>query len=141
MATIRKSRKRSAAAGVEPTPRHLWLASLGLIAAARREGIATAECAVARAEAARDELRKAARKAEKQVRDRVDGLRSQVQPAITKGGGEVEARIAPVLGKFGIDMPKARKRPARKARKAPAKAARRTTARKPAKRVARTAKR
>lgn len=140
MATTRNSRKRSAQASVEPTPRHLWLASLGLLAAARREGMATVECAIARAESAANDVRKATRQAEQQFRGRVEGLRDQVQPAIAKVGNEVEVRIAPVLAKFGIEAPKA-KRPARKARKAPAKAARRTATRKPAKRTARAAKR
>ena len=135
MATIRKRRK-PARLNADPTPRHLWLASLGLLVAARREGIATVECAVNRAGTAADDLRKTARKAERQVRDTVDGLRGQIEPAIARVGSEVEARLAPVLGKLGLAKPKAR-RPARKPRKAPAKASRRTTARKPAKRVVR----
>ena len=136
MATIRKSRKPAAHFNADPTPRHLWLASLGLLVAARREGMATVECAVNRAGTAADDLRKTARKAERQLRDTVDGLRGQIEPAIARVGSEVEARLAPVLGKLGLAKPKAR-RPARKPRKAPAKASRRTTARKPAKRVVR----
>lgn len=136
MATIRKSRKPAAHFNADPTPRHLWLASLGLLVAARREGMATVECAVNRADTAANDVRKAARKAERQVRDTVDSLRGQIEPAIAKVGNEVEARLAPVLGKLGLAKPKT-KRPARKARKAPAKASRRTVARKPAKRAVR----
>ena len=134
MATIRKSRKRSAAAGVEPTPRHLWLASLGLLVAGRREGRHLLQQAQAKAATAADDACKAVRQAEAGLRGSLGTVRQQVEPKVQSLGAEVEARLAPIVAKLGLKP--ARKRAARKARKAPAKAVRRT-ARKPAKRVAR----
>lgn len=140
MATTRKRRKRSASYRADTTLRHVWLASLGLLVAARREGSAALGCALARAGGAADGVRNATRRAGQQVGDRVDGLRDQVKPMVDKFGNEVEARLAPVFGTLGIEVLKA-KGPARKPRKAPAKAARRATTRKPARRTVRLATR
>ncbi len=135
MAATRKRNTRKTASNIEATPRHVWLAYLGLFVAARREGRAAISRAVAKAEATSNDMRKATRQAEKELRGRVDELRSQVQPKVMQFSGDVEARLAPVLDKLGL-KPKARRAP-RKGRKPAAKqAAGRRTTRKPAKRVA-----
>ncbi len=55
------SRKKSAEA-IEPTARHLWLASLGALVAVRRESKAAAQRVVAGVEDAATRLRRTARK-------------------------------------------------------------------------------
>ena len=129
---VRKTAARSPS--LDATPRHLWLASLGLLVAGRREGRHLLQQAQAKAATAADDACKAVRQAEAGLRGSLGTVRQQVEPKVQNLGAEVEARLAPIVAKLGLNP--ARKRAARKARKAPAKAVRRT-ARKPAKRVAR----
>lgn len=129
---VRKTAARSPS--LDATPRHLWLASLGLLVAGRREGRHLLQQAQAKAATAADDACKAVRQAEAGLRGSLGTVRQQVEPKVQSLGAEVEARLAPIVAKLGLKP--ARKRAARKARKAPAKAVRRT-ARKPAKRVAR----
>ena len=136
MAAIKKkATRKTQAAGLEPTPRHLWLASLGALVAARRESKAAVQRAASKVENTIADARYAIRRAEADLRAGVDGVRGQVAPKMACVSGEVEARLAPIVAKLGL-KPKARRAP-RKGRKPAAKqaAARRTT-RKPAKRVA-----
>ena len=141
MATLRKNAPRKTASrkntttALEPNLRHAWLASLGLLVAARRESKAAAQRAATKAETAIADARKAVKRAEADLRGGIEGVRDQVQPKVVKFSSEVEARLAPVLDKLGL-KPKARRAP-RKGRKPAAKqAAGRRTTRKPAKRVA-----
>lgn len=129
---VRKTAARSPS--LDATPRHLWLASLGLLVAGRREGRHLLQQAQAKAATAADDARKAVRQAEAGLRGGLGTVRQQVEPKVQSLGAEVEARLAPIVAKLGLRP--AGKRAPRKARKAPAKAVRRV-ARKPAKRVAR----
>ncbi len=129
----KKATRKTQAAALEPTPRHLWLASLGMLVAARRESKVVAKRAASKVEATIADARYALRRAEADVRASVDGVRSQVEPKIQKLSGDVEARLAPIVAKLGL-KPKA----ARKARKPATKAVRRTV-RKPVKRAAKQA--
>ena len=142
MATLRKNapRKNKTTSTIEPTLRHVWLASLGLLVAARRESMAAAQRATAKAEGAIADARKAVKRAEADLRGGIEGMRDQVQPKVLKFSSEVEARLAPVLDKLGLKSKL--KRAARKTRKPAAKkpALRRAT-RAPAKRVANKAAR
>ena len=141
MAAIKKKPTRKPqATALEPTPRHLWLASLGMLVAARRESKAALKRAANRVENTVADARYAIRRAEADLRAGVDGVRSQVEPKVLKLSGEVEARLAPIVAKLGL-APKT-KRSVRKARKTAAKkpVARRAV-RKPAKRVAKKAAR
>lgn len=141
MATLRKnaSRKNSTTA-LEPSLRHAWLASLGLLVAARRESKAAAQRAASKMETAMSDARIAMKRAEADVRGGIEGVRGQVQPKVVKFSSEVEARLAPVLDKLGL-KPK-QKRAARKTRKpvvkqpVPRRAARKTGKR-PVKQAAR----
>ena len=133
---VRKTAARSPS--LDATPRHLWLASLGLLVAGRREGRHLLQQAQAKAATAADDACKAVRQAEAGLRGSLGTVRQQVEPKVQSLGAEVEARLAPIVAKLGLKP--AGKRAARKARKAPAKAVRRV-ARKPAKRVARKAAR
>lgn len=129
----KKATRKTQAAALEPTPRHLWLASLGMLVAARRESKVVAKRAASKVEATIADARYALRRAEADLRAGVDGVRSQVEPKMQKLSGDVEARLAPIVAKLGL-KPKA----ARKARKPATKAVRRTV-RKPAKRAAKQA--
>lgn len=129
---VRKTAARSPS--LDATPRHLWLASLGLLVAGRREGRHLLQQAQAKAATAADDARKAVRQAEAGLRGSLGTVRQQVEPKVQSLGAEVEARLAPIVAKLGLKP--ADKRAPRKARKAQAKAVRRV-ARKPAKRVAR----
>ena len=139
-ATRKNAPRKKTTTKVEPNLRHVWLASLGLLVAARRESKAAAQRATAKAEVAIADARKAVRRAEADLRGGIEGVRDQVQPKVMKFSGEVEARLAPVLDKLGLKSKQ--KRTARKTRKPAAKKPilRRAT-RKPAKRVARKAAR
>ena len=141
MATIKKKATRKPqVAALDPTPRHLWLASLGMLVAARRESKAAVLRVTSRIENTVADARYALRRAEADLRAGVDGVRGQVAPKVACFSNEVEARLAPIVAKLGL-APKARRAP-RKARKSAAKkpVARRAV-RKPAKRVAKKAAR
>lgn len=131
MAALKKKATRKPQAAVlEPTPRHLWLASLGMLVAARRESQALVQRAASKLESSVADARYAIRRAEADLRASVDGVRSQVEPKMQKFSHDVEARLAPIVAKLGL-KPKA----PRKARKTATKPVRRSV-RKPAKRVA-----
>ena len=146
MATLRKNAPRKTASrkntttALEPNLRHAWLASLGLLVAARRESKAAAQRAATKAETAIADARKAVKRAEADLRGGIEGVRDQVQPKVMKFSSDVEARLAPVLDKLGL-KPK-QKRSARKTRKPAAKkpTLRRAT-RTPGERVAKKAAR
>ena len=142
MATIRKNapRKTKQTSNVEPNLRHVWLASLGLLVAARRESKVAAQRASAKAEAAVADARKTVKRAEADLRGGIEGMRDQVQPKVLKFSSDVEARLAPVLDKLGLKSKQ--KRTARKTRTPAAKkpTLRRAT-RTPGKRVAKKAAR
>ena len=139
MAAIKKKATRKPqVAALDPTPRHLWLASLGMLVAARRESKAAVLRVTSRIENTVADARYALRRAEADLRAGVDGVRGQVAPKVACFSNEVEARLAPIVAKLGL-APKARRAP-RKARKSAAKkpVARRAV-RKPARRVAKKA--
>lgn len=129
----KKATRKTRAAALAPTPRHLWLASLGMLVAARRESKAVATRAAGKVETTIADARYALRRAEADLLAGVDGMRRQVEPKMHKLSGDVEARLAPIVAKLGL-TPKA----VRKTRK-PATRAVRRIARKPAKRVAKQA--
>ena len=139
-ATRKNAPRKKTTSNVEPNLRHVWLASLGLLVAARRESKAAAQRATSKAEGAIADTRKAVKRAEADLRGGIEGVRDQVQPKVMKFSSDVEARLAPVLDKLGLKSKQ--KRTARKTRKHAAKkpTLRRAT-RAPAKRVANKAAR
>lgn len=137
MATRKKQAPRNKnAVTIELSMRHLWLASLGMLVATRRESNAAVKRVVAKADRVASDARQAVTRTQADLRGNIDGVRSQVQPKVMKFSSEVEARLAPVLAKLGL-KPLAKRAP-RKVRKTAAKAPRRT-ARKPTKRAAKQA--
>ena len=137
MATRKKQATRNKnAISIEPTVRHLWLASLGMLVATRRESKAVVKRATVKVENTVAGVRCTMRRAEADIRGSIDGVRHQVRPKVVKFSSDVEARLAPVLDKLGL-KPVAKRAP-RKARKTAAKAPRRSV-HKPAKRTAKQA--
>ena len=135
MAALKKhATRKTQAAALEPTPRHLWLAGLGMLVAARRESKAVAQRAAGRLEATLADARYALRRAEADLRAGVDGVRSQVEPTMQKLGGDVEARLAPIVAKLGLAPT-----PVRKTRKPATKTVRRTVRNKPTRHAAKQA--
>ena len=134
-ATRKNAPRKKTTSNVEPNLRHVWLASLGLLVAARRESKAAAQRATAKAEGAIADARRAVKRAEADLRGGIEGVRDQVQPKVVKLSSDVEARLAPVLDKLGL-----KSKQKRKTRKPAAKTPTlRRAIRKPAKRVARKA--
>lgn len=111
----------------EASLRHLWLASLGVVAIARRETVNAANDAVARIDALKRQAAKLAGDAQDNVRGGIASVREQGEARVGQFSAEVEARLAPVLVKLGL-KPKPATRSRRTAKK-PAKAARRTATR------------
>lgn len=80
------------------TPRHLWLAGLGLVAIARREALARRERVVASVSQARHRATAAADAIPSTVRVALD----RAEPASMKLAGTLEGRLAPVLARIGL---------------------------------------
>lgn len=124
-------------ATVDPGPRHVWLASLGLLVAARRESGRLAQRVLGDAAAVAARLRKSARRAESDLRGGIQGVRRQVQPKVVQFSSEVEARLAPVLDKLGLKAETGVS--VRKVSKPAPRTSVRRSVRQPAKRVAKKA--
>lgn len=102
MATRQRSSRRSI------TPRHVWLAALGAVSVAQKE--ASTAIAIARDEGQR--LRRSAERAAVDTRDILRGVamtaQERIEPTVLRFSADVEARLAPVLRKFGVAAPVAR---------------------------------
>jgi hypothetical protein len=117
-------RKSSSSAPKQTSLRHVWLASLGAVAVTRREAFGAA----ARAVDGIDRLQRRASDVAGDVRDIGRGglitLRERARPLVARIGADVEARLQPLLGRFG-----AAAKPVKRTRKT-ARVQRRTGARK-----------
>ena len=86
MAALKKqATRKTQAAALEPTPRHLWLASLGMLVAARRQSKAVAKRVAHKLEATIADARYVLRRAEAELRAsrpsaRRSRLRAEFQP-------------------------------------------------------------
>lgn len=107
-ASKKKASRKTRATALDATPRHLWLASLGMLVAARRESGVVASRATRKLEESVADARHAIRRADAGVRAGLDGMRSQLAPRVQTLAGEVEARLAPIITRLGR-KPKARK--------------------------------
>lgn len=128
--------KKNSRAAKETTLRHVWLAAIGAAVVARREARTAFEIAVEETGKLRERAIGFAADAGAVARGGLMTVREQVEPQFQQLSAEVEARLAPLLAKLGL-QPQTHK-PARKAKKKPAakKAVRRAT-RKPATRTVR----
>lgn len=135
----KKTSRNKTTATIEPTARHLWLASLGAVVAVRRESLLAAQRVAAGVEDAASRIRQTARNAEADLRGGIADVRGQVQPKLMKLSRDVEARLAPIVKKLGLDKfgqkAKTRRAPGKGRKTATKKPTLRRAARKPAKRV------
>ncbi len=139
---MQAARKKNVIA-IEPTPRHLWLASLGTLVAVRRESKAAAQRVASGVEDAATRIREMASNAEADLRGGIADVRGQVQPKMMKFSSDVEARLAPIVEKLGLDKfgLKAKRAPRKGRKPATKKPTLRRATRKPAKRAAKKAAR
>ena len=101
MAATRKyAPRKKTTTTIEPNLRHVWLASLGLLVAARRESKAAAQRATAKAESAIADARKAVKRAEADLRGGIEGVRDQVQLPVKR-----KCRDLPLSESYGFGTP------------------------------------
>ena len=131
-ATRKKPIRTPRATTLDPTPRHMWLASLGMVVAARRQSLAAAGRVGASIGNAMADARFALRRAETGLRAGLDGVRGEVGPRLTCVGNEIGAGLAPIVARLGL-APAAKRAP-RKLRKAARKQAPRRAVGRPARR-------
>lgn len=125
-----KTRAHNAEA-LDLNPRHLWLAALGAVVAARRGAAGAIREAGLRSRIATTDARHALRKLNADARTGIETLSDRVQPLLCPIGRTVQAGIAPFAQRVGIQLgPQHTARRKSAARTTP-KASRRT-ARKPA---------
>lgn len=115
MTTRKTSRRSKTASSKQTTPRHLWLAALGAFSLVRREARTAAGIALEEAVKLRDNAIQFAGDAVDVARGAAMTAQEQMEPQVSRFSAEVEARLAPVLEKFGMQAPV--KKPARKPRK------------------------
>lgn len=98
---VRTSTRRPVGAYRQTTPRHVWLATLGAIAVARREAVTALEIVLEET----GKLRRQATQFAGETRDLARGvamtLGENLEPQVGRFSAEVEARLASVLDKFG----------------------------------------
>lgn len=137
MAAKKKPTRTPRVPAIEPSARHLWLASLGALVAVRRESQAALRRATGKVENTVADARYAVRRAEAGLRAGVEGVREQVAPKLACIGNEVEAQLAPVAARLGLKR-KAKRAPRKPATSRPVgrRAARKPAARKPTRRPA-----
>ena len=128
----RKTAKTRAprSASLDVNPRHLWLASLGGLVASRRGAAGALQQASLRIKSASADARYALRQLDATARTGIEGLSDRIQPLLCPIGRTVQAGIAPLAARIGLNLgPQHAAR--RKAGKAAKKPARRTATRKP----------
>ena len=103
--TTSRNTRRVSNGTPQTTPRHVWLAVLGAVAVARRETLAGAEAAIGAVTRLRSDACNFATDARDVARGAAMTLGEQIEPALARATGEFEARIAPVLGRFGFAQP------------------------------------
>lgn len=139
----KKTSRMKSPAAIEPTARHLWLASLGALVAVRRESKVAVQRVAAGVEDAATRIRQIALNAEADLRGGIADVRGQVQPKMIRLSSDVEARLAPIVDKLGLDRfglkPKAKRVPRNGRKPAAKKPTLRRATRKPAKRVVKKA--
>ena len=130
--------KKNYRASKETTLRHVWLAAIGAAVVARREARTAFEIGVEEAGKLRERAIGFAADAAAVVRGGLMTVGEQVEPKLGQFGAEIQARLAPVLEKFGVQPAR---RTVRKGRQPAKKTSRRPVARKAAKPTVRKTRR
>jgi hypothetical protein len=119
------------------TPRHLWLAGLGLASIARKQSMAAASEAADRVCEARRQATAAVDQAQSDLIAAAGELRTRLEAGAAQLGSTLETTLSPLVAKF---KPAKAKRTVRRGRKPGSKNVRRTAAKKTVKTVKRARK-
>jgi len=126
------ARKKITRTAPDATPRHLWLAGLGLAVLAKRQTVAATAQAVDRARQARRQAVAAVGQAQSKLIETAGELRGQIESGVAQAGRNLESTLAPLIARF---KPAKAKRVVRRGRKPGSKNARRTVKKVVAKRA------
>lgn len=119
------------------TPRHLWLAGLGLASMARKQGFAAVGGAADRVVEARRQATAAVGQVQSNLTAAACELRTRIETGAAQLGNTLETTLSPLVARF---KPAKAKRTARRGRKPGSKNVRRATATKTVKAVKRARK-
>lgn len=126
------ARKKITRTAPNATPRHLWLAGLGLAVMAQRQTAAAATQTADRVAKTRRQAKAAVEQAQSKLIETADELRNQIENGVTQAGRSLETVLAPLVAKF---KPAKAKRTVRRGRKPGLKNVRRTAKKVTAKRA------
>lgn len=119
------------------TPRHLWLAGLGLASIARKQSMTAANDAADRVMQARRQATAAVDQAQSNLITAASELRTRLETGVAQLGNTLETTLSPLVARF---KPAKADRAVRRGRKPGSKNVRRTAAKKTTKAVKRTRK-
>ena len=139
---VKSRRAKAAQTTPEFNARELWLASLGAVSLTRKQGIKLYDTLVDEGRALQAKVGETVAAVNGQVNGTINNVRGRVESILVPVSeraqatydlvkSEVETRLQPVLARFGIEAPKAKRAPRTAKKATKAKAA------KPAKRVVR----
>jgi hypothetical protein len=100
MARKKITRTRTASIRTDASPRHLWLAGLGMAVIAGRESMAAVSGAAQRVALVRKQAIAAVGQAQSNVRSTVADLRSQIETGAGEIVGKLESTAQPLIAKF-----------------------------------------
>ncbi len=126
------ARKKIIRTAPDATPRHLWLAGLGLAVIAQRQTAAAAAQAVDRVVRTRRQAVAAVGQAQSTLIETAGEVRGRIEAGAAQLGSTLETRLAPLVARF---RPAKAKRVVRRGRKPGSKNVRRTVKKVTAKRA------
>ncbi len=126
------ARKKITRTAPDATPRHLWLAGLGLAVLAKRQTVAATAQAVDRVAQTRRHAMAAVGQAQSKLIETAGELRGQIESGVAQAGRNLESALAPLVARF---KPAKAKRVVRRGRKPGSKNVRRTVKKVVAKRA------
>lgn len=126
------ARKKITRTAPNATPRHVWLAGLGLAVIAKRQTAVTARQAADRVAQTRRQAMAAVGQAQSKLIETAGGLRGQIENGVAQAGRNLESALAPLVARF---KPAKAKRAVRRGRKPGSKNVRRTVKKATAKRA------
>ncbi len=126
------ARKKITRTAPDATPRHLWLAGLGLAVMAKRQTAATAAQAVHRVAQARRQAMATVGQAQSKLIETAGEVRGRLVAGAAQLGSTFETRLSPLIARF---KPAKAKRVVRRGRKPGSKNVRRTVKKVTAKRA------
>lgn len=121
------ARTKSSKPSLEASPRHLWLASLGLAAMTGKWAGRAAGRAADRAQQTRVSAKAMAESVQLRAIDAVGDVRERLQAGVTQLNATVDAAVSPLVARL---RPAKAKRAVRRGRKPTTKSARRVSANK-----------